>query len=311
MQRRLNFTLRTNWSWVAIFVFLILMIITLQKAGTVVPANVYTSGFQIETIRKISPMIFNTGDTVFLASQNDSIQPDLERLDLTVYNFKPKEFPVFETSLLQWLNHYCESSGSGFPPAYFVWIEEGDNTVIELANVARSLNFFFKFEAVAPFDGVNSIIIDKIFRLIPKTNLINRYCKALTIAGSNPALVIVNSEDYIPFIGVFQSGSITWLASSPARVGISRSDFEVSHMPGSLQHIMWAEQFTSSWNFENQDTIAYERAVKDIAPTHGLVLIDRDTPLGSIASQYFQECSSDQQKVEGSIFRKLCMSSSQ
>jgi len=254
--------------------------------------------------------ILKPGDNVILSTGNNSFQDKLEKNDINVYSFDAKNKDDFDHQLLQILDHQCVSSTQfQSPNAYFIWTQDNKNSIMNLGPAAREMNFYFTFQAVFPYQGSDVFIIDKVLRLFPKEKILNRYCEAKRLIENNQAVIIIDKNDFSPWIGSINTSSITWLANNPIRQ-MKNSDFAVINMPPMITYdVFWMGQLYSepSWSFKNQDHEAYGKAIENIKKAGGIILKDKGLPLGSVASQYLNECMNNQVTINSPQFEPLCL----
>jgi hypothetical protein len=292
--------------------FLVLFVIlwqTLQTASTTSIENEYLKNRQIEVLSLVSSEIFKPGDRVFLSTQNSTLQKVINGLGNSVYYFDANDAARSETELIKVMDTYCSMGKEQENPAtFFIWTQDTSQTAMELSSTVRKLNFFYSFQAVLPYEGSSAYAIDKVLRLIPKQNIINRYCEATKLSGYEQIIYIIDSNEFSPWIGSMKTGRITWLASEPTRK-MKISDFVVKDMPPLLGYdVYWVGTLEKgySWTFENQDMAAFDQTVKLAKKQNSIFLIDRNTVFGNTAQRFFTECNGVS-LVDSKLFRQICM----
>jgi hypothetical protein len=295
----------------AILVLFVILWQTLQIATTrSLLGEEHTADRQINVISEVSKRIIKSGDIVFLSTKSAVIGTELDNLGASVNRFNSNDATGFDTQLILVLDRFCNLDQEMMPPVtYFVWTVDSQQTIMELSNAARGLNFYFYFQALLPYKGSNAFAIDKVLRLQPKENLIHRYCEAKKIAESKPVLMVIDGKEFSPWIGSVKTGQITWLSSNPIRQ-MQNSDYVVIDMPPLATYdVYWMGQIYSKpyWSFENQDTEAYEKAVELIKAQNGIVLVDRQAELVVPAKNFITECDNAQSLLQSQLFRQMCL----
>lgn len=291
---------------IAVLVFLCVLWAAMQAAAKAVPGTVYGKQQQVEAVRQALSQSIKPGDEIFLASQATIIRQELESLGASIYSFTPQDQTGFETLLLKWLDRSCQHDGTlSGSKSYFVWTDDRAGTVASLGNAVRALNFFFSFEAVVPYQGSGILTSDKILLLLPREPLVHRYCEVKKLVANRPVLVVVDVNEFPPLLGSFRSGNIIWLASNESRV-MHRADYEVKNLSVGQQFILWSPNFADSWSFPEQETTAFESAIAEIIKQNGVILVDQDTSLGTVASKYLMKCTTEQPLLQNSSFKQMC-----
>jgi hypothetical protein len=305
MMNFLKSSLKNQLGLLVLLVSLGLFWFAMQMAGESVPDTVYSQQKQVEVLKLAVASIVKPGDSVFLSSEDANLKQELEKDGVNIYSFSPKNNVEFEVKLLSWLDQYCQPGQiSGEAKNYFVWTDDTAGTVQALGNSVRGLNFFSSFEAVIPYHVIQSMVIDKIILLQPRTSLIQRYCELKALTTERPVMVIINVSEFPPLLGSFRSGQIVWLASNETRV-MKRTDYEVKNLPSQL--FTWSTNFAEQWSFTNQETDAYLAAIREIKTDDGLFLVDKNTPLGDVPSMFFKICRPAQ--IATDSFHQLCLKS--
>jgi hypothetical protein len=309
MQIWINY-LKNNIGKFTILALFIILWQTLQISASSSLDEEYSKNRHIDVIRQVSQSIIKPGDIVFLSSHNALIQQAVDRLGASVFKFDSIDAIGFEAVLIQVLDKYCDLDQEQDKPAiYFIWTLDNKQTIMELSNAARGLNFLFGFQALLPYKGSDVFVIDNILGLQPKKNIIHRYCEANKLSGTRQVLLVVDANEFSPWIGSVITGRITWLASDPARNMIN-SDFAVKDRPPLVSYdVYWSKQLNSNlfWTFENQDMAAYELSVEQAKTQNSLVLVDRQAKLGITALRYLKECDNEQSTIESELFHQVCI----
>jgi hypothetical protein len=278
----------------------------MQGAAKAVPGTVYGKQQQVEAVHQALSQSIKPGDEIFLASQETSVRQELETLGAGIYSFTPRDQTGFETLLLKWLDRHCQQEGTpAGGKSYFVWTDDQAGTVTALGTAVRALIFFSSFEAIVPYEGSGTLATDKILLLLPREQLVRRYCEVKKLVDDRPVLVVVDVNEFPPLLGSYRLGNITWLASNETRV-MHRADYEVKNLSVAQQFIMWSTNFADSWSFTNQEAAAFEEAIANITGQKGLILVDRNISLGSVASKHLMDCIGEQPFLQTSSFEQMC-----
>ena len=301
---------KNNISQFTLLVLFIFLWQTLQISSSTIFNDEDAKNRQIDVIRKVSPSIIKAGDEVILSTHNVYIRKDINQLGASLYEFDSIDPIGFENKLIQILDKYCKNNQEKDNPAYyFIWTKDNNSTTMELSKATRSLNFFFVFQALLPYQGSEAFAIDKILRLQPKENMIRRYCEANKFSGINQGLLIIDANEFSPWIGSVEIGKFTWLANDPTRK-MTNSDYSVIDMPPLVTYdVFWlGVLYTPNyWTFENQDTEAYEQVVNQIKGQNGIVLMDRKAALGITSTRFVKECDREKVLLESQLFRQMCL----
>lgn len=265
---------------------------------------------QINTIIQISKSQLRQGNIVFLSTRNSSVSQNITHLEKSIYPFEAKDVPGFETQLTKVLNSHCSLGQDQVAPVYyFIWTQDTSQTTMDLSSAVRDLNFFFTFQTIMPYEGDSAYAIDKILRLLPKEEIINRYCEVNRISGNETAMVVMEADHFSPWIGSVNTGRIIWLASDPVRTSTT-SNFVVKDMPPMISFdVFWMSRFKNgfTWTFMNQDTAAYRQDAQIIKDKNGIVLVDQNAKLGSPALNYLRDCDNGKKLIVSQIFRQMCL----
>ena len=299
--------IKKHFGLLAVLIFLGILWVALQGAAKAVPGTVLGKQEQVEAVRQALSQYIKPGDEIFLASQETSIPQELKTLGANTYSFKPSDQTGFDKLLLGWLDKLCQQEGTrAGGRSYFVWTDDQAGTVALLGPATRALIFFSSFEAVVPYEGPGAFANDKILLLLPRAQLVRRYCEVRKLVGKTPVLVVVDVNEFPPLLGSFNLGSITWLASDATRK-LNREDYSVKNIPAGQQFSVWSENWAESWSFTNQDSAAYELALTNTTKQKGLILADRNISLGSVASRYLVDCIGEQPLLQKSSFKQMCL----
>ncbi len=307
---KLKSSLKSNFGRILILVLFIIIWQILQFSASSQLDEESSKNRATGAIRQASQNIIKSDDIVFISSHNASILQDVEQIGVSFYEFDSGDTNGFNTALLEVLDKYCSTNwAQGNHDAYFIWTMDNNQTTMDLSNAARGLNFFFTFQAVLPYEGSNAYAIDKFLRLQPKENIIQRYCEAKRLTITTPVILIIDANEFSPWIGSVISGRVTWLANDPIRK-MTNSDYTIINMPPLRTYdVYWLAQLYSNptWSFENQDMAAYELAVKQGKTQSSIVLVDREARLGITASRYLQKCDNKKTQFESKLFRQMCL----
>jgi len=302
--------IKNNLGRIAFFTLLVFLWQSLQIASSIILNGEAATTRVVDAIRQVSPDIIRSGDIVLLSTQNALVQNDIDRLGALTYKFNPKDNDGFQIVLAEVLQSYCNlGKGQNKPLIYFIWTQDNKQTAMELSSAVRTMNFFFTFQALLPYEGSSAFAIDKMLRLLPKEKMIKRFCEATELTGNNQVVLVLNENEFSPWIGSVNIGRITWLSGDPDRKMFT-SDFIVKDMPPLIGYdVYWLEALNKgfSWSFVNQDTEAYEKAVKHLKTQNGIVLVDSEIELGSTATRFIKECDRNQVLVESQLFHQMCL----
>ena len=280
-----------------------------QAAAAVDPQQEAATTRAVEAIRRAAREIVKAHDDVFVSTPDPEIRQTLGQLGATIHELDSSNAMVTGGPLYQVLGTLCQGSHEAAGRAiYWVWTRKNDRSAVQLAPAARSLNYFFAFRAVMALEGDGAFAIDKLLKLEPKASMIRDYCEITRLSNARPAVVVLSSERFSPWIGAVVTGPITWLASSPKRE-MEVADFAVRDMPPLLTYdVYWMGQVPpfSSWTFANQDMAAYEEAVRGGKSADSLVLVDRGAKLGPAAMRFLKDCPVDEAPIQSSQFRQMC-----
>lgn len=300
---------KNNLGNIAFLILLVILWQSLQVASSINIDGEAETSREIDAIRRASPDIIKPGDIVILTSENPQIRKDIDLLGASIHQFIPTDTNGFQLELTDVLQSYCNSDKDPSEPVYFIWTQDNKQSAMELSNAVRDLNFFFSFQALLPYEGSSAFAIDKLLRLHPKENMIQRYCEVSALSGNNRVMVVIDANDFSPWIGSVNIGRITWLASNPTRK-IEKSDFSVEDMPPLIGYdVYWLGVLDNGfvWTYENQDTNAYNQAVDQIKSQNGIVLMDRKATLSDLAGRFVKECDKETVLLESQLFRQMCL----
>jgi hypothetical protein len=301
---------KEKFAGLIILALLVILWQSLRFASSYSPYPEYAKNRHLEAVRQVSPSILKPGDNVFLSTQNSSIQEAIARSGANVYKFDSKDTAGFDAALLKVLDERCRlDPGQAQSGAYFIWTKDNELAAMDLSHAARNLNFFYFFQAVLPYRGADAFAIDDILRLQPKEGLIDRYCEARRLGVNKQVLMIIDTNDFSPWIGSVKTGPVTWLASDPTR-NMAVSDFAVKDLPPLLTYdVYWMGQlsFIPYWTFTHQDRAAYEEAVKQAKSQGSVVLVDKGLKLGASTQTFLEQCASGQPPVKSKILRQMCL----
>ena len=307
---RLWLALRRNVGLLTLSILLLALWFALERAAGIRPTQAPAAERTTQVLLREMTARLRPDDLVFLSSSSASLRSAAEGAGAILYAVEASQPRDMDSSVQEVLDGRCEPGPEGSRQIiYWIWDEDQDHSPPQLGEAARQLAFVFRFQAVLSHRGDDLLAIDRLLRLVPKDKIIRTYCEAIRVSGSGPVLVILDQSLFSPWIGAVSIGNVTWLSSTPKRVMVPE-DFAVKDMPPFLVYdVFWMAQVPErpTWDFVHQDTLAYTVAVRRIMESHGMILVDRGTTLGSTASVHLRECVADEHPVESELFRQMCL----
>ena len=257
-----------------------------------------------DLIRQAAARSIRPGDDVFLSTADGDVRRAVEDAGAVVHTFDPAAPQDFQVQLAGMLDDHCGRGGG--QDAYLIWTDSPGRGAYELGPAVRGLNFFFRFQALLPYEGYNVYAVDKILRLEPKPEMVARYCEAVDTAAGREVVAILDPRAFTPWIGSVTTGNVTWLAADPLRT-TRLSDFTVDNMPPvSTYDAYWMgfQVMDFTWSYTNSDAGAFKEVFNQPGVKGALLLMDKDAVTGPVAGGYVRECEGD--GSAGKYFRRVC-----
>ena len=129
------------------------------------------------------------------------------------------------------------------------------------------------------------------------------------MAATGPLLVVLDHNQFSPWIQPLTIGRVTWVADSEDR-SMAEDQFAVRGIPPFLVFdVYWMGQVpvTPRWSFVHQDARGYAEALARIRSDNGTVLVDRQASLGPVPLQYLRPCAPGESAMQSAMLVEMCI----